>query len=110
MSPARPGYRRNMELPVCFVDADGAVVVNFGILTGREATIAEVDRLARSLSQAGGDPIRLVSQRIREYGGGVETAVHQVTAAADGVDTGELERLSTLWVHECAADRHVAPL
>ena len=99
-----------MDLPASFVESDGSVVVNFGILTGREATIAEVDRLARSLSQAGGDPIRIVSLRTHEYGGGVETAVHQVTASTDGVDTGELERLATLWVHECAADRHVAPL
>ena len=43
-----------MELPASFVESDGSVVVNFGILTGREATIAEVDRLARSLSLAGG--------------------------------------------------------
>ena len=99
-----------MELPAAFLESDGSVVVNFGILTGREATIAEVDRLARSLSQAGGDPIRIVALRTHEYGGGVETAVHQVTASSDGVDTGELERLATLWVHECAADRHVAPL
>jgi hypothetical protein len=99
-----------MELPAAFVEDDGSVVVNFGILTGREATIAEVDRLARSLSQAGGEPIAIVAQRLHEYGGGVETIVHQVTAAAEGVDTGELERLATLWVHECAADRHVAPL
>jgi hypothetical protein len=99
-----------MELPAAFMESDGSVVVNFGILTGREATIAEVDRLARSLSQAGGDPIRILAHRTHEYGGGVETVVHQVTAGAEGVDSGELERLSTLWVHECAADRHVAPL
>ena len=99
-----------MDLPASFTESDGSVVVNFGILTGREATIAEVDRLARSLAQAGGDDIRIVAQRAHEYGGGVETLVHQVIAAADGVDTEELERLATLWVHECAADRHVAPL
>src|SRR5690349_7189950 len=99
-----------MELPAAFVESDGTVVVNFGILTGREATIAEVDRLARSLSQAGGDEIRIVAQRTHEYGGGVETVVHQVMAATEGVDRDEVERLATLWVHECAADRHVAPL
>jgi hypothetical protein len=99
-----------MDLPASFTESDGSVVVNFGILTGREATIAEVDRLARSLSQAGGDDIRIVAQRAHEYGGGVETVVHQVIVAAGDVDTEELERLATLWVHECAADRHVAPL
>jgi hypothetical protein len=99
-----------VELPASFVERDGSVVVNFGILTGREATIAEIDRLARSVSIAGGDDIRIVAQRTHEYGGGVETIVHQVLATADDVDTEELERLCTLWVHECAADRHVPPL
>jgi hypothetical protein len=99
-----------MDLPASFLDGDGSAVVNFGIMTGREATIAEVDRLARSLSQAGGEPIRIVAQRTHEYGGGVETVVHQVVARAETLDADELERLCTLWVHDCAADRHVAPL
>jgi len=99
-----------MQLPDAFIETDGSVAVNFGILTGREATIAEVDRLARSLAHAGGDEIRIVAQRTHEYGGGVETVVHQVTASAWGLESGELERLCTLWVHECAADRRVAPL
>src|SRR5262245_37118943 len=99
-----------MDLPASFVEGDGSVVVNFGILTGREATIAEVDRLARSLAHAGASEISIVARRTHDYGGGVETVVHQVTATADVVDSDELERLATLWVHECAADRHVAPL
>ena len=97
-------------MPASFIEPDGSVVVNFGILTGREATIAEVDRLARSLSQAGGEPIGITAQRQHEYAGGVEAVVHQVVVRVDGVDLDEVERLSTLWVHECAADRHVAPL
>ena len=104
------GRSNAMDIPASFSERDGSVVVNFGILTGREATIAEVDRLARSLSQAGGDDIRIVAQRAHEYGGGVEIVVHQVTATAAGVDSDHLERLCTLWVHDCAADRHVAPL
>ena len=99
-----------MELPASVIESDGTVVVNFGILTGREATIAEVDRLARSVAQAGADDISITSQRIQGYAGGVETVVHQVLTRAQGIDTDELERLSTLWVHECAADRHIAPL
>ena len=100
-----------MDLPASFVESDGSVVVNFGILTGREATIAEVDRLARSLALAGGDDeISITAQRIHGYAGGVETVVHHVVVRAAGVDPDELERLSALWVHECAADRHIAPL
>ena len=99
-----------MEMPSSFIDVDGSAVVNFGILTGREATIAEVDRLARSLALAGAETIQIAAQRLHDYGGGVETVVHQVHVQSDVVDTEELERLCTLWVHECAADRHVAPL
>ena len=99
-----------MDLPACFVESDGSVVVNFGILTGREATLAEVDRLARSVSHAGGEPIRIVAERIQAYDGGVETVLHQVVARAKGIAADELERLCTGWVQDCAADRHVAPL
>jgi hypothetical protein len=99
-----------MDLPASFTEDDGAVVVNFGVLTGREATIAEIDRLARSVSQAGGSEIAIVAERRQEYGGGIETIVHQVVARADGVDVDELERICTRWVEDCAADRHVSPL
>ena len=99
-----------MELPASFIESDGSVVVNFGILTGREATIAEVDRLARSVSLAGANEISIVAQRRHEYGDSVETMIHQVVARSDLVDEDELERLCTLWVHECAADRQVPPL
>ena len=99
-----------MELTACFVDDGGSVVVNFGILTGREATLAEIDRLARSISNAGGEPIRIVAERIQDYDAGVETVLHQVIARAEAIDLAELERLCNEWVQDCAADRHVAPL
>src|SRR5262245_4750969 len=99
-----------MGLPVCVVTEDDSVIVNFGVLTGREATLAEVDRLAKSIAHAGGDEIRIVARRIQDYGGGVETVVHQVVATAEGISTAELERECTEWVHDCATDRHVTPL
>src|SRR5262245_36923162 len=98
-----------MDLPECFIEDDGAVVVNFGVLTGREATIAEIDRLARSIALAGGTEIAVVAKRQQEYGGGVETVVHQVVARADGIDADQLEQFCSLWVQDCAADRHVSP-
>jgi hypothetical protein len=99
-----------MDLPECFIESDGTVVVNFGVLTGREATIAEVDRLAHAIANAGCDEIRIVAERVHEYGGGVETVLHRVVARAGGIETDELERLCAVWVHDCAADRHVSPL
>ena len=55
-----------IEMPVTFVTDDGVIVVNFGILTGREATQAEkIDRLAQALNtEAGAGPdITIVSSR-----------------------------------------------
>ena len=99
-----------MDLPASFLEVDGSVVVNFGILTGREATIAEIDRLAHSLFTAGADEMRIVAQRIQDYGGGVETVLHQVIVRADILGAEQLQRLCEMWAHDCDADRHVAPL
>ena len=48
------------ELPVAFA-ADESVVINFGILSGREATQAELDRLAHVLRHAGADGLAWLS-------------------------------------------------
>jgi hypothetical protein len=110
LHPFQHGYRRAVSVPASFTEADGPVVVNFGVLTGREATIAELDRLARSVALTGGDGIRIVAQRVHEYDQGVETVAHQVLVRAEGIDVDEVERLATLWAHDCAADRHAAAL
>jgi hypothetical protein len=99
-----------VDLPASFTETDGSVVVNFGVLTGREATIAEIDRLARAIARAGVNRSRIVARRTHEYSDGVETVAHQVVVRAAGIRGDELERLATLWAHECAADRHIAPL
>ena len=74
-------------LPVTFMADDGSIVINFGILCGREATQAEIDRLAQALNdQAGAGPdITIVASRRQDYGQGIETVTHQVTVEATGV-------------------------
>jgi hypothetical protein len=48
---------------------DGSVVVNFGILCAREATQAELDRLALVLRQAGaGAEMTITAARRQDYG------------------------------------------
>jgi hypothetical protein len=55
------------ELPIAFAE-DGSVVVNFGILSGREATQAELDRLAHVLRQAGaGAEMTITAERRQDY-------------------------------------------
>jgi len=83
------------------------VRVNFGVLTGRQATPAEIDELARDLAKHA--PVfEVVSEERHEFGGGLEASVHQVVieipedgAAMDIVDAAER------WARACYDARHV---
>ena len=99
-------------LPVTFLADDGSIVINFGIACGREATQAEIDRLAQALNdEAGAGPnITIVSSRRQDYGLGIETVTHQVTVEATGVLSALPEAVCGSWVERCAADRRVESL
>lgn len=98
--------------PVTFVTDDGAIVINFGILCGREATQAEIDRLAQALyDDAGAGPdITIVASRRQDYGHGIETITHQVHVEPTGVPSAVPEVVCRDWVLRCAGDRRVEPL
>jgi hypothetical protein len=90
-------------------DPDVVVHVNFGVFAGREATPAEIDRLAEWLL----DRVRhvtIVSEIHHEIDAHSEAAVHQVRIEID--DEGEPEELepwlverAELWARTCIADR-----
>ena len=110
MSPAPDVPNPLGDLPIAFAK-DGATVVNFGLLTGREATQAEIDRLAHSLRRAGvGPEITITAARRQEYGEGVETVSHQVHVSALQGEDATIETVCREWVVECADDRSVEPL
>ncbi|HYI74605.1 MAG TPA: hypothetical protein VEW90_04975 [Gaiellaceae bacterium] len=97
--------------PIAFAGEDGNVVVNFGVLTGREATQAELDRLAHSLRRAGAAPeMTVTASRRQDYGREVEAVVHQVHVEAVGLPVTDFENLCTEWAVDCAEDRTVEPL
>ena len=99
-----------IELPIAFVQ-DDAIVVNFGALTGREATQAEIDRLAHSLHEAGAGPdITITAARRQDYGEGIEVVSHQVHVSTAVGKPGDLEAICRDWAADCAADRSVEPL
>lgn len=100
------------DFPVTYIAVDGTIGINFGILTGREATQAEIDRLAQTLSSEGGagPDITIVSSRRQDYGQGIETVTHQVNVETTGGDSLEVEALCRAWVMRCADDRRVEPL
>ena len=110
MSPDQPNSQES--LPVTFVADDGSIVINFGILCGREATQAELDRLAQALNDhAGAGPdITIVASRRQDYGHGIETITHQVCVEATGVLSAAPESVCRSWVESCAAERRVESL
>src|SRR3954454_602369 len=100
------------SLPVTFVNDDGSIMINFGILCGREATQAEVDRLAQALNDepGAGPDITIVASRRQDYGHGIETVTHQVCVEATGVLSAAPEAVCQAWVERCARERRVESL
>jgi hypothetical protein len=98
------------EIPIAFAE-DESVVVNFGILTGREATQAELDRLALALRQAGtADEMTLTAARRQDYGHGFEGVVHQVHVVLPDSPTPRVQAICHEWAVSCAEDRSVDAL
>ena len=92
------------EFPVAFGE-DGSVVVNFGILSGREATQAELDRLALALRDAGGgSEMTITAARRQDYGRGFEGVVHQVVVTLAGSPPEWVEGICAAWAASCAED------
>jgi hypothetical protein len=87
------------------------VVVNFGVLSGREATLAEVDRLARRLCTVMRE-VRVHAVRTHDVSRESEAVVHQVVVETDGapLDPEQLRGICETWARECAADRSLEPL
>ena len=104
-----------MDKTTAFIrsDADRAIeiVVNFGPLSGREATQAEVDRLARRLLETA-DRVQLHAVRTHDVSPQSESIVHQVVAEAvapSAAATG-LRDICETWAVECAEERSLEPL
>ena len=91
------------------------VRVNFGMYAGREATAAEIDRLAEWLLDEVGE-VSIISEDRHEIDANVEAAVHQVRieVAADRVPADPAERAAIEariveraehWAGLCVAER-----
>jgi hypothetical protein len=82
------------------------VRVNFGLLTGREATPAELDDLAGRLMPLLGS-VSLVAEHRQEADRHGEAALHQVRidlSADDPAD--EVVAVAEQWADDCFASRH----
>lgn len=92
------------------------VRVNFGVFAGREATPAEIDRLAEWLLDEVGE-VSIISEDRHEIDANVEASVHQVRievaadrVPGDGEAREEIERRilerAEHWARVCVAERH----
>src|SRR3954447_20103521 len=90
------------------------VRVNFGVFAGREATPAEIDRLAEWLLDEVGE-VSIISEERHEINAHVEASVHQVRIEVALEDIGDLDRAdleerilerAEHWARLCVSDRH----
>jgi hypothetical protein len=91
-----------------FSSGDREIRVNFGVLTGREVTAAEIDELAREL-HARVDTFSIIAEQHHEFAGEVEATVHQVRIEVENpIDEefrGRLLEIAERWAEACAAER-----
>ena len=86
------------------------IVVNFGLLSGREATLAEVDRLARRLCELIPE-VRVHAVRTHDMSATSESVVHQVVVETGPASEPEpLRAVCEVWATECAEERSLEPL
>lgn len=89
------------------------VRVNFGVFAGREATPAEIDRLAEWLLDEVGE-VSIISEERHEIDTHGEASVHQVRieVAADRLNgnrdevEGKILERAEHWARICVAERH----
>jgi hypothetical protein len=84
------------------------LVVNFGLFAGRDATPAEIDRLAEALLPDV-EPLEIVCEQRYEFDREREAKVYQVriSVADDGELRDSLVEAVEEWVNDCIADRRL---
>jgi len=93
--------------------------VNFGMFAGREATPAEIDALARALSDKVTE-LTIVAEERHELSAHSEASIHQVRidVSGDELPSGEHEldelrgrliETAERWARDCASERHIEP-
>ena len=81
------------------------VRVNFGIYAGRNATQAEIDDLARSLSSLS-DSLAIVAEERHEFAGDVEAMLRQIVVEIESnVDADDVIARAETWARSCFASR-----
>lgn len=90
---------------------DLELVVNFGVFAGREATPAEVERLARMLLEDVED-VEIVCEQRYEFDREVEATVYRIRIELPPGNAGRLGVLRDAvdaWARDCIGERRVTP-
>jgi hypothetical protein len=81
------------------------LVVNFGLYAGREATQAEIDRLASALADDL-ETFSVVSEKRYSFGQEIEASVHQVRIELPpDAEKSAIARAVRQWARDCIAER-----
>lgn len=91
-------------------DSATELVVNFGVYAGREATPAEIERLARDFLP---DlrALEVVCEQRYEFTEAAEATIYRVRVLAPNAvePAGELRDAVAAWAEDCIQERYVAP-
>jgi hypothetical protein len=107
------------QLAFCVREAEppGVVVrVNFGVFSGRRATPAEIDELAKALLPKVGE-VSIVAEERHEIGGESEASLNQVRIEVSpehlpddehelDILCGRLVEAAETWARSCIKERH----
>ncbi len=91
-------------------DADLELVVNFGIFAGREATPAEVERLAHALLEEL-ESVEIICEQRYEFDREVEATVYRIRVELPPGSAGRLGELRDrvdAWAQACIGERHIS--
>jgi hypothetical protein len=90
-------------------DGELELVVNFGIFSGREATPAEIERLARKLL-AEIESVEIICEQRYEFDREVEARVYRIRVEPPSGTAGrvaELRGIVDAWAQDCIGERHI---
>lgn len=83
------------------------VRVNFGVLTGRQVTPAEIDDLARLLRTLASS-FQIVAEARHEFGDSIEASLHQVVIEMENAEIAmDVVGTAELWARSCYEARHI---
>lgn len=91
------------------IDGRPGVVVNFGVYAGREATIAEVERLGTELLERVSS-LEVVCERRESFGPDRRAELYQVRVELPGHDPAEASALVPAveaWAQDCMSERRL---